>query len=99
RSGELVACIGPNGAGKTTLLTILASIQPPDSGRISTTGKIGWVPQQPALYGKLSVLENLRLFAQLERVGDVDEAVSRMLEETGLSERADEQVVLLSGLN
>jgi ABC-2 type transport system ATP-binding protein len=97
--GELVACIGPNGAGKTTLLTILANIQPPDSGRMATAGRVGWVPQRAALYGKLSVRENLRLFARLERVGDVDEAVARMLAETGLSERGDEQVARLSGGN
>ena len=72
--GELVACIGPNGAGKTTLLTILADIKQPDAGTVRrpAPGAVGWVPQQPALYGKLSVAENLRLFARLEGVGDVD---------------------------
>jgi ABC-2 type transport system ATP-binding protein len=99
RRGELVACIGPNGAGKTTLLTILAEIQSPDSGTVRTAGRVGWVPQQPALYGKLSVAENLRLFARLEQVGDVEATVARMLEQTGLSERADEQVSRLSGGN
>jgi ABC-2 type transport system ATP-binding protein len=99
REGELVACIGPNGAGKTTLLTILANIQSPDSGTMSVAGRVGWVPQQPALYGKLSVVENLRLFARLDRVANVDGAVARMLVETGLEERADEQVARLSGGN
>jgi ABC-2 type transport system ATP-binding protein len=97
--GELIACIGPNGAGKTTLLTILAQIQRPDSGTFTTAGEVGWVPQQPALYGKLSVAENLRLFARLERVADVDGAVAEMLDETGLAERRDEQVSRLSGGN
>ena len=99
REGELIACIGPNGAGKTTLLTILANIQPPDSGTMSTAGRVGWVPQQPAVYSKLSVAENLRLFARLDRVRDVEAAVARMLDETGLGERADEQVAHLSGGN
>ena len=99
REGELVACIGPNGAGKTTLLTILANIQTPDSGTMSSAGRVGWVPQQPALYGKLSVAENLQLFARLERVADVDGAVARMLVETGLEERANEKVARLSGGN
>src|SRR3954470_12817273 len=53
RRGELVACIGPNGAGKTTLLTILAAIQPADSGAVRSEGPAGWVPQQAALYPKL----------------------------------------------
>ena len=61
--------------------------------------RIGWVPQQPALYSKLSVAENLRLFARLERVADPDAAVARMLEQTGLRERADEQLARLSGGN
>src|SRR4051812_4475118 len=99
REGELIACIGPNGAGKTTLLTILANIQAADSGTMSTAGRVGWVPQHPAVYGKLSVVENLRLFARLDRVGDVEPAVTRMLDETGLAERADEQVARLSGGN
>jgi ABC-2 type transport system ATP-binding protein len=96
-AGEMVACIGPNGAGKTTLLTILAGIQHPDAGRIERrTTQIGWVPQQPALYGKLSVAENLRLFARLERVPDVAAVVTRMLEQTELRERADDAVYELS---
>ena len=99
KQGELVACIGPNGAGKTTLLTILAEIQRADSGRVSVAGSVGWVPQQPAVYGKLSTAENLRLFARLEGVDDVDEAVAAMLAETGLEDRADEPVARLSGGN
>ena len=64
--GEVVAVIGPNGAGKTTLLSILAGIQRPDEGTVSVSpDKVGWVPQQPALYGKLTVAENLMLFARL----------------------------------
>jgi ABC-2 type transport system ATP-binding protein len=100
RSGELVAVIGPNGAGKTTLLSILAGVQPPTTGAVSRApGEIGWVPQQPALYSKLSVLENLRLFARLERVPDIEEAVARMLDQTGLAERADERLDRLSAGN
>jgi ABC-2 type transport system ATP-binding protein len=99
-AGELVAVIGPNGAGKTTLLSILAGVQSPSAGVIiRAAGGIGWVPQQPALYSKLSVLENLRLFARLERVQDPAETVTRMLRQTDLSERAHERVDRLSGGN
>src|SRR5579875_536554 len=51
RAGEIAAIIGPNGAGKTTLLSILAGILAPDEGELTTgSARIGWVPQQPALY-------------------------------------------------
>ncbi|HVE68239.1 MAG TPA: ABC transporter ATP-binding protein [Solirubrobacteraceae bacterium] len=99
-AGELVAIIGPNGAGKTTLLSILAGIQAPDAGAVELPpGGVGWVPQQPALYSKLSVEENLRLFARLERVADPAAAVARMLEQAGLRERAHDEVGTLSGGN
>jgi ABC-2 type transport system ATP-binding protein len=97
--GELVAVIGPNGAGKTTLLTILAGIQKPDEGDVETASRVGWVPQQAALYGKLTVDENLTLFARLERCADPRTTVERMLELTGLPDRAGDQVATLSGGN
>jgi ABC-2 type transport system ATP-binding protein len=98
--GELVAIIGPNGAGKTTLLSILAGIQRADGGSVSRPpGEIGWVPQQAAVYSKLTVAENLRLFARLEKVPDVEGTVERMLVQTGLEERRDDPVSELSGGN
>jgi ABC-2 type transport system ATP-binding protein len=97
-SGELLAIIGPNGAGKTTLLSILAGIRRPDSGEVSRApGEIGWVPQQAALYRRLTVDENLRLFARLEGVADVDATVERMLDQTALRARRADQVSSLSG--
>jgi ABC-2 type transport system ATP-binding protein len=99
-SGELIGIIGPNGAGKTTLLSILAGVLQADEGELSRpTSEIGWVPQQPAQYSKLSVAENLRLFARLEKVGDPDAVVARMLALTGLAARAGEEVGRLSGGN
>lgn len=98
--GERLAIIGPNGAGKTTLLSMLAGVLSPSSGQISgPSGRVGWVPQQPAVYSKLSVAENLRLFARLERRPDSEVAVEQMLDQTGLGERRDEQVSRLSGGN
>jgi ABC-2 type transport system ATP-binding protein len=98
--GEVVAVIGPNGAGKTTLLSILAGLQAPTSGTVSRTPReVGWVPQLPAVYAKLSVAENLRLFARLERVADPDAAVARMLEQTGLADLACDELGTLSGGN
>jgi ABC-2 type transport system ATP-binding protein len=97
--GEVVAIIGPNGAGKTTLLSILAGILRPDGGTLSTPAGIGWVPQQAALYRRLTVEENLRLFARLEKVDDVEGTVERMLETTALGDRRADQAGTLSGGN
>ncbi len=98
--GEIVAVTGPNGAGKTTLLSILAGLLQPTTGSVShDVRRVGWVPQQAAVYRKLSVAENLRLFARLERVDDVDAAVSRMLDQAGLRERSGDELGALSGGN
>ncbi len=102
-AGELLAVIGPNGAGKTTLLSILAGIQAPSAGHVTwpggSAGRVGWVPQRTAIYEKLTVAENLRLFARLERLADPEAAVERMLEQTDLADRAGDELGKLSGGN
>ncbi len=99
-SGELLAVVGPNGAGKTTLLSIIAgSTEPSEGGFECAGGRVGWAPQHPAVYSRLSVRENLRLFARLEGVEDPGAATERMLEQTALAPRADELLIHLSGGN
>jgi ABC-2 type transport system ATP-binding protein len=103
-AGELVAVVGPNGAGKTTLLSIISGIASPSAGTVDRGAThagwgVGWVPQASALYSKLSVAENLELFANLEDVADIRAAVQQMLEQTGLEQRAGEPVGRLSGGN
>ncbi len=99
-AGDLVAVIGPNGAGKTTLLSILAGILKPDGGAIAVEqDRVGWVPQQAALYRRLTVEENLLLFARLEKHEDPRASTEQMLVLTGLDERRGEIVARLSGGN
>jgi ABC-type multidrug transport system ATPase subunit len=90
RAGTSMALIGPNGAGKSTLLAILAGALLPTAGRVErseTVSKVGWVPQRPAQYGRLSPRENLELFARLEGLEDPKSATERML---GLVELPDD---------
>ena len=77
--GQTVALIGPNGAGKSTLLAILAGALEPSDGVVERVGdaRVGWVPQRPALYDRLTARENLELFARLEGRGDPGALLAR----------------------
>ena len=79
--GEGVALAGPNGAGKSTLIALLAGALQPSEGRVERRKgvRVGWAPQRPAQYGRLSARENLELFAKLEGEADPEEAAARLL--------------------
>lgn len=96
REGEILGLVGTNGAGKSTTVSMLVSIVKPDEGSIifcgqpvgkkaaDMHGKIGYVPQEIALYESLSGYDNLRFWAQAahvprkiirERIADVAEKI------------------------
>jgi ABC-type multidrug transport system ATPase subunit len=81
REAETVALLGPNGAGKSTLLALLAGALSPSEGRVERRGgvRVGWAPQRPGHYGRLTPRENLELFARLEGEPDPVAAAARQL--------------------
>jgi ABC-2 type transport system ATP-binding protein len=108
-AGEVFGLIGPNGAGKTTLIRAIVGALRPDGGRVEVLGleplrhrwdlrgRIGYMPQQPALYPDLTVRRNVSFFAAAHH-GRVDrEDVEPVLDLVGLGERADDPARTLSG--
>ncbi|HEY5879438.1 MAG TPA: ATP-binding cassette domain-containing protein [Nakamurella sp.] len=65
--GEVVAIVGENGCGKTTLLRICAGLLAPDAGSVRVTGRTGYCPQEPGLFGQLTADEHLTLFGALDQ--------------------------------
>ena len=93
--GRMTGLIGPDGAGKTTLIRILAGLIDPDQGTATVFGQpatatdrsmIGYMPQRFGLYEDLSVMENLRLYADLRGLAPSERQASfdRLLDFTDL---------------
>ena len=95
-SDGLLLVTGPNGSGKTTLLRVLARLAAPTAGSLELPARdrIGYLGHAPNLYGELTALENLTLFARLYRVER--ERVGMLLERFGLWEVRNERVSAFS---
>ena len=97
--GEFVALLGPNGAGKTTFLRILASLSRPSLGEVKVAGyrlpneaaavraRLGVVSHLPLLYGDLTAEENLRFYARMYNLDNLETRITEVLEMVGLENR------------
>src|SRR5262245_56163683 len=107
--GECLGLLGPNGAGKSTLIRSIVGRVAPDGGSIAIFGAaadsgearraLGWVPQELALYPRLSCRENLDAFGRYQGLDPaaLHESIAWSLQWAGLTDRATELVKNLSG--
>ena len=96
RAGEIFALVGPNGAGKTTTLRMLAGLIRPSSGTVHFQGRIGFLTEAPGLWDRLTVRQNLSVYARLHGLPKPDRAVDAAMELFGIANRAGEQTAVLS---
>jgi len=113
-AGEVVGLLGPNGAGKTTCFYMIVGLVPADAGRIRLDGQditgepmyrrarlgVGYLPQEPSVFRKLSVSDNI--MAVLELRDDLDRAGRRrelesLMEELQVTHVAEQAGASLSG--
>lgn len=113
KSGEVVGLLGPNGAGKTTSFYMIVGLVALDAGRILLDGKdlsrlpihmrarmgLSYLPQEPSIFRKLSVSENILAVLQLQNMSETDmqERLESLLEELHITHIRDNPAVSLSG--
>jgi ABC-2 type transport system ATP-binding protein len=108
-AGEIFALLGPNGAGKTTTLRILAGLIAPSSGSVRVDGepmgpqsaprlraRIGFLTEAPGLWDRLTVRQNLLVYARLYGLSSPGAAVEAALERFEIRDRGDDRAAQLS---
>jgi lipopolysaccharide export system ATP-binding protein len=111
--GEVVGLLGPNGAGKTTTFYIIVGLISPDHGRVFVNGDeitglpmyqrarsgISYLPQEPSVFRKLTVEENLSSIAETLNLShrEIEEVVTGLLEEFGIVHLRQQGAYTLSG--
>lgn len=106
KEGETYGLLGPNGSGKTTLIRMVVGLLAPSKGSlrvmgeampsVKVLGRIGYMPQSPALYPDLTVEENLGFFAGVYGIRS-SQRIQDVLSLVELTDRASAQVFTLSG--
>ena len=97
--GEVVGLVGENGAGKSTLMKIIVGALRRDGGSIQRSGMVGYCPQEPILYARLTCDEHFALFGRGYGMtaADVGLASAAIYDALGFGQWADARVEELSG--
>jgi ABC-type multidrug transport system ATPase subunit len=99
RSGQLVGLVGENGSGKSTLMQIVVGLLKRDDGEVDRPERLGYCPQIPMVWDKLTVAEHFALFAKAYGLGEAAsrEAQEGLLEELQFARYRSYRVEELSG--
>jgi ABC-2 type transport system ATP-binding protein len=107
--GEIFGLLGANGAGKSTLIQLLVGALKPDSGKAEVLGldpqkqkhelrlKLGYMPQQAALYDDLTARDNVRFFGKARDIPNLENRIGEVLDFLRLGDRANDPVYGFSG--
>ena len=104
-TGQVTGLLGPSGSGKSTLIRAIVGVQVVAGGVVNVLGasagakelrdRVGYVTQSPSVYSDLSVIANLRYFADI--LGAPDSDIERVIADVDLTEQASQRVANLSG--
>ena len=97
--GEVVGLVGENGSGKSTLMKILVGALSADGGTVRRSGRLGYCPQVPMVYARLTCDEHFELFGQAYAMSEPEAAASRhaLYETLGFARYASTRADELSG--
>jgi len=99
RAGELVGLVGENGSGKSTLMQIIVGLLKRDAGEVDRPDRLGYCPQSPMVWEKLTVDEHFELYGRAYGMADVDreQAVVGLLDELQFARYRGYRIEELSG--
>ncbi len=96
KKGSIHGFLGPNGAGKTTTLKMLAGLLSPSQGSFHLSGRLGFLPENPPLYGNMTVNDYLKFVYEISGLKFNPERILEVKKMCGLSEVGERLIANLS---